>query len=76
MAVWHWLVMLALGTATLQPGQFRWTPEVAPAGPVLVLVSLPDQRASVYRNGVRIGEASVSTGKPGYETPTGVFTIL
>lgn len=76
MAVWHWLVMLALGTATLQPGQFRWTPEVAPAGPVLVLVSLPDQRATVYRNGVRIGEASVSTGKPGYETPTGVFTIL
>lgn len=60
----------------LEPGTWRWTPEVAPAGPVLVLVSLPDQRATVYRNGVRIGEASVSTGKPGFETPTGVFTIL
>jgi hypothetical protein len=30
----------------------------------------------VYRNGVRIGVATVSTGKPGYETPTGLFTIL
>ena len=60
----------------LRPGEFRWTPEIAPAGPVLVLVGLPEQRASVYRNGVRIGTSTVSTGKPGHETPTGVFTIL
>ena len=30
----------------------------------------------VYWNGVRIGVATVSSGKPGYQTPTGVFTIL
>ena len=30
----------------------------------------------MYRNGIRIGMSPVSTGKPGYETPTGVFTIL
>jgi hypothetical protein len=30
----------------------------------------------VYRNGVRIGVSTVSSGKPGHETPTGVFTIL
>ncbi|KRD79748.1 hypothetical protein ASE43_02280 [Lysobacter sp. Root983] len=40
------------------------------------MVSLQEQRAYVYRNGVRIGISKVSTGKPGYETPTGVFTIL
>src|SRR6185503_12097277 len=34
------------------------------------------QRAYVYRNGVLIAVSSVSTGKPGHETPTGVFTIL
>lgn len=60
----------------LRPGDYLWLPELSPRGPVLVLVSLPDQRATVYRNGVRIGIATVSTGKPGFETPTGVFTIL
>jgi len=32
--------------------------------------------AYVYRNGVIIGASTVSTGKKGHETPTGVFTIL
>lgn len=53
-----------------------WTPELAPRGPVVVVVSLPEQRAHVYRNGVRIGASPVSTGKPGFDTPSGVFTIL
>jgi hypothetical protein len=60
----------------LKPGQFTWTPDLAPLGPVVIVVSLPEQRAYVYRNGVRIGVSTVSTGKPGHETPTGVFTIL
>ncbi|GAB2500022.1 L,D-transpeptidase family protein [Arenimonas alkanexedens] len=66
------------GAAPLQllPGEYLWLPELSPRGPVLVLVSLPEQRAYVYRNGVRIGVATVSTGKPGFETPTGLFTIL
>jgi hypothetical protein len=41
-----------------------------------VVISLSDQRAYVYRNGIRIGATTVSTGKKGHETPTGVFTIL
>lgn len=60
----------------LHPGEFIWVGELEPSGPVVVVVSLPEQRAYVYRNGVRIGVASVSTGKLGHETPTGVFTIL
>jgi hypothetical protein len=43
---------------------------------VVILVSLPDQLLYVYRNGVRIGRSTVSTGKPGKRTPTGVFTVL
>jgi len=62
--------------ATLKPGQFIWDAAAAPAGPIVVLVSLPEQRASVYRNGVRIGITTVSTGRAGHATPTGVFTIL
>lgn len=61
---------------SLRPGQFAWQPEVAPSGPVLVLVSLTEQRARVYRNGIEIGITTVSSGRAGYQTPTGVFTIL
>ena len=60
----------------LRPGQFTWTPELAPQGPVAVIVSLPEQRAYVYRNGVRIGVSTTSTGKPGHATPPGIYTIL
>ncbi|WP_454883361.1 L,D-transpeptidase [Sphingomonas oryzagri] len=60
----------------LKPGEFLWAPDVAPSGPVLIIVSLEVQRAYVYRNGVLIGVSTASTGKPGHETPTGIFTIL
>lgn len=60
----------------LKPGQWVWVPGVASAGPMLVYVDLSRQIATVYRNGVRIGVTTVSSGKPGHETPTGVFTIL
>ncbi|MFS8039083.1 L,D-transpeptidase [Xanthobacter sp. AM11] len=60
----------------LTPGTYVWYPERAPDGFVAIVVNLADQRAYVYRNGVRIGVSTVSTGKEGHETPTGVFTIL
>jgi lipoprotein-anchoring transpeptidase ErfK/SrfK len=63
-------------TPELVPGDYAWRPEVSPAGPVVVFVSLPDQVLYVYRNGVRIGRSTVSTGKPGKPTPTGAFTVL
>jgi hypothetical protein len=61
---------------SLKPGEFTWDPAAAPSGPMTVIVSLSEQRAYVYRNGVEIGVASASTGKPGHQTPTGVFTVL
>ena len=64
------------GAAGLKAGQFVWAPERSPDGPTLLIVNLATQRAVLFRNGVPIGASSVSTGKPGYETPTGVFTIL
>lgn len=69
-------VELARQVERLKPGEWVWAPRIAPQGPVLVYVDLSAQRATVYRNGVRIGVSTVSTGKPGHETPTGVFTIL
>src|ERR1700674_1688059 len=63
-------------TPELKPGDYVWHPEISPAGPVVIIVSLPEQSMYVYRNGVRIGRSTVSTGKSGHRTPTGVFTIL
>ena len=62
--------------SAIKPGQFVWEADDVPRGPMTVIVSLDDQRAYVYRNGVRIGVSSASTGKPGHQTPTGVFTVL
>lgn len=60
----------------MKAGDYFWAPEIAPSGPVMVIVNLKTQRAYAYRNGVPIGVSTVSTGKRGHKTPTGVFTIL
>lgn len=69
-------VELARKAEQLKPGDWVWAPSLAPRGPVLIYVDLDRQRATVYRNGVRIAVSTVSSGKDGHETPTGVFTIL
>lgn len=59
-----------------KPGDYVWNPDASPKGPVVIVVSIPEQKMFVFRNGVRIGRSTVSTGKKGHSTPTGVFTIL
>ncbi|MDV3256896.1 MAG: L,D-transpeptidase family protein [Sphingomonas sp.] len=61
---------------TLKTGEFIWAPERSPTGPALLVVNLDTQRAILFRNGVPIAASTMSSGRPGYETPTGVFTIL
>lgn len=60
----------------LKPGEYWWKPEVSPSGPLIILVSVPEQIMHVYRNGILIGRSTVSTGSKGHSTPGGVFTIL
>jgi hypothetical protein len=60
----------------LKKGEFLWMGEAVSTGPVVMVVSITEQRAYVYRNGVLIGATTVSTGRPGHLTPTGVFTVL
>jgi len=67
---------LARKAGQLKPGEWVWAESLAPRGPVLVYVDLDRQQATVYRNGIRIAVSTISSGKPGYETPRGVFTIL
>jgi lipoprotein-anchoring transpeptidase ErfK/SrfK len=61
----------------LRPGQARWLPEAETAsGAVSIVVSLPLQRAYVFRGGALVGISTVSSGQPGYDTPVGRFPIL
>src|SRR6188768_374593 len=60
----------------LKPGEYWWNPKISPSGPLMVLVSVPEQTMHVYRNGILIGRSSVSTGTKGNATPGGVFSIL
>src|SRR5262249_13335906 len=48
---------LDVAPAQLKPGQFVWSPRNAPVGPIVVVVSLTEQTAYAYRNGVLIGYA-------------------
>ena len=63
-------------TGPLKPGEYWWKPQLSPSGPLVVLVSVPEQTMHVYRNGILIGRSSVSTGSKGHATPGGVFSIL
>jgi hypothetical protein len=62
--------------STLRPGEFVWQPDRAQEGEVEIVVSVPLQRAFVYRGGTLIGVTTVSTGRRGHETPVGTFSIL
>jgi len=67
---------IAQVATTLKAGEYVWAPGDTPDGPGLLIVNLATQHAVLFRNGVPIAASSVSTGKPGYDTPTGVFTVL
>lgn len=62
--------------ATLPPNRFVWTLEADAPGRVSVLISIPDQRAYVFRGQRLVAASSVSTGSDDRPTPTGTFTIL
>ncbi len=74
------------GTKTALDGQtkraevvawpYEWRPDLAPHGPVELMLVLNEQRIYVYRSGILIGYSTVSTGREGYNTPAGQYTIL
>lgn len=60
----------------LKPGGYWWNAKAPSSGEVEVVISLEDQLAFVYRAGELIGVSTISSGKPGKETPPGIFPIL
>jgi hypothetical protein len=68
--------LLAIGIEVAGAQSGRGARYDAAAKPVLAIVSLSDQRVSIYDSEGKILESPVSTGAPGYETPAGIFTIV
>ena len=52
-----------------------WNGEGVPGSPKII-VSIAEQRAYFFKGKNLVGESSVSTGKPGFGTPPGSYTVL
>jgi hypothetical protein len=74
-----WLVLFIVVAEAREPRPAAWDKIAGgrQAGkPVLAVVSLRQQKITVYDSAGPILEAPVSTGSRTYETPAGIFTIL
>ena len=65
----------AFGEKRLRPGKYLWR-DVAGDGQPRIVISLSDQLAFLYRGSTLVAVSTISSGKPGKDTPTGVFPIL
>ena len=50
--------------------------DVANGQPLIVVISLNAQKIDIYRGTMLIASSQVSSGKPGYATPVGAYSIL
>jgi hypothetical protein len=50
--------------------------QAASKGPLQIIISIADQRISLYENGALIAQSSVSTGVERHPTPLGVFSVI
>lgn len=68
------VAMIENAVLTMRAGDHIWRD--TGEGEVSIIVSIPMQMAFVYRDGRLIGASTVSTGRPGKDTPTGSFRVL
>ncbi len=60
----------------IEPGDFAWNDQGAPAGRTVIVVDLKAALLYVYRGGFEIGRSSILYGADEKPTPTGTFPIL
>ncbi len=58
-----------------KPRQTARLPAPAVKGPLIIAISIANQRLTVFDDGRPIAQAPVSTGMPGHSTPMGVFSV-
>ena len=66
----------AFGDQELKPGHYLWRDVPSSAGQERVVISLADQLAYLYRGETLMAVSTISSGQPGRDTPTGIFTVL
>ena len=69
-------VQSSVESAVLSPGEFVWNPERSPRGEVEIVVSIPLQRAYIYRGGTLIAVSTCRPGSKGNSTHVGKFDIM
>jgi lipoprotein-anchoring transpeptidase ErfK/SrfK len=50
--------------------------EAPPKEPLQIVVSIAEQRVSLYGDGALVARSAVSTGMRGHPTPTGIFSVI
>jgi lipoprotein-anchoring transpeptidase ErfK/SrfK len=60
----------------LKPGQYIWENRTAYKNPLRIIAVLDFQRLYVFDGEELVAFSTISTGKKGHETPSGVFKIL
>ena len=71
----HADMVATFGVDQLRPGQYLWDDD-AGTGEARVVISLSNQMAYLYRGDRLVAVTTISSGKPGNDTPTGYFPIL
>ncbi|QAY79749.1 L,D-transpeptidase [Sphingosinicella sp. BN140058] len=60
----------------LAAGDYAWSDEGVPEGPLTIVADLAAEKLYVYRGGIEIGRTSMISGWGDKPTPLGVFPIL
>src|SRR2546423_754865 len=53
-----------------------WWDDEGASGKPRIIVHVGEQKAYFYKGKTLVGETTVSTGKPGFSTPPGYYTVL
>jgi lipoprotein-anchoring transpeptidase ErfK/SrfK len=69
-------MVATFGTDSIKSGKYLWRDVPDTGEGERVIVSLGDQLAYLYRGDELMAVASISSGRPGHDTPAGVFTIM
>lgn len=59
-----------------RPAVAGWWNDEGISGPAKIVVHISEQKAYFYKGKHLVGESTVSTGKPGFSTPPGHYTVL
>src|SRR5262249_61699038 len=76
------IALIICGCETLPEGPFPratevgWWNDEGVSGPAKIVVHIGEQKAYFYKGKRLVGESTVSTGKPGFSTPPGRYTVV